>query len=118
MPPFVERLSRLGGSHNGAFFKIVPGHVDKSKAPGVSTIPTPLFSQWLAAAPFVLVDTPNTVWALIALAMYFGVPYDLSPGSAAATAPLSTAFFAQRLPLWLAVTVGYTAFWHGACARA
>lgn len=107
-----SRLRNFAGSRDGSFFRVVPPYVDTKLAPGMSTIPTPLFSTWLSAAPFVLVDTPNTVWALIALAMYFGVPYDLSPGSAAASAPLSAAFFAQRAPLWLAITLGYTAFWH------
>lgn len=56
--------------------------------------------------------SPNTVWSAIALLIYFYAPYDLTPTGAAAIAPLSVAFFRERLPLWFAVTMGYTAFWH------
>ncbi len=54
----------------------------------------------------------NIVWLAIALALYYGAPYDLSPSGAAARGPLTAAFIAERFPLWLACTLGYTAFWH------
>jgi hypothetical protein len=111
--PFLLSIARgFAGAQSGRFFKIVPPFVDRNAAPGASAMPPPTLSDWIKAGPWVLVNTPNTVWAAIALAMYFVYPYDLSPGGAAASAPLSLAFFAERLPLWLACWFGYTAFWH------
>ena len=98
----------FAGTQRGKFFKIVAPHIDRKLKPGASVIPAPTFLNWLKACPFVLIKTPNTVWAVIALLMHFYVPFDLSPGGAAAAAPLSLKFFAQRLPLWLAVWGGYT----------
>ena len=100
------------GMRQFSFFGVVPAHVELSKKPGMSEVPKPTLPGWLAASPFVLVTSPNFVWAVAALAVYFLAPYDLSKGGAAAQAPLSSAFFAERLPLWLAVTLGYVAFWH------
>jgi hypothetical protein len=57
-------------------------------------------------------DSPNGFWAIIALVTYFAFPYDLSPGSAAALAPFSWAFFKLRFPIWFTMTFGYNTFWH------
>lgn len=100
------------GTRNGRFFRYVPKHVDLKKAPGQSTLPLATLGDWFRAAPYVLWCTPNGTWALIALAIYFLAPYDLSPTGTGAAAPLSVAFFKERFPLWFAVTFGYTAFWH------
>ena len=109
----MEAAGNLLGMRGFAFFGGVAPHVDRAKAPGFSTVPRATLQGWLAASPFVLLTTPNGVWAVIALLMYFGKPYDLHPvTSAAARAPLSAAFFAERLPLWLAVVLGYVAFFH------
>jgi len=105
-------LSHLGGTLNGAFFRITPDYVDLKKQPGASAMPVATLEGWLRHAPLVLVDTPNLVWALIALAVYFAFPYDLSPTGAAARGPLSWTFIAERAPLWVALTTGYVAFWH------
>lgn len=105
-------VTGFAGSDHGKFFKIVAPHINRKKKPGVSPIPAPTFLDWLKAGPFVLINTPNTVWAAIALAMHYIAPYDLSAAGAAAAAPFSAAFFAQRLPLWLAVWGGYTGYWH------
>jgi hypothetical protein len=102
----------FAGGQNGKFFHITAPHIDRKLAPGFSPIPAPSFLDWLSNSPFVLVNSPNTIWALIALAFYFAFPYDLSPVGAAAQAPLSQAFFLERFPLWVAVTFGYTSFWH------
>ena len=102
----------LLGMRDFAFFGGVASYVDTAKQPGFSTVPRATFVGWLAASPFVLLTTPNGVWCIIALLMYFLAPYDLGPTSAAARAPLSAAFFAERLPLWLAVVLGYVAFFH------
>lgn len=56
--------------------------------------------------------SPNLVWSVIALLVYFLFPYDLSATSTAARSPLSWDFFRERLPLWLIVTFGYNAWWH------
>ena len=96
-----------------SFFGEAPAYVDvANKKPGMSEVPKPTLPGWLAASPFVLVTSPNFIWAVVSLLVYFLAPYDLSPSGAAAQAPLSRAFFAERLPLWLAVTLGYVAFWH------
>jgi len=105
-------FSNFAGTRNGAFFRYVGAHVDKKLPPGCSPMPVATFGGWLQQMPFVLWNTPNTVWAVIALLFYFAFPYDLSAGGAAARAPLSLAFFAERFPLWAAVTFGYSAFWH------
>ena len=100
---------QFAGTQKGRFYKIVPSYVDPKAPPGASVVPEPTFAEWLQAGPFVLINTPNTVWAGIALVMYFAAPYDLSPSGAAAAAPLSVAFFISRFPLWLSC-------WFG-CAR-
>jgi len=105
-------FDRFAGAHNGRIFKIVPDYVDVKRAPGDSVIPAVTFLDWAKSGPLVLWNTPNTVWAAISLLVYFAFPYDLSATSVAASGPLSWAFFAQRFPLWFAVTYGYTAFWH------
>ena len=108
-------LTDLAGGKDGKFFKIVPKHVtDLNTKPGFAPITAPTMLDWVIGAVTLrhVWASPNTVWSAIALAMYFLVPYDLAPGSAAASAPLSLAFFWQRFPLWAAATFGYTGFWH------
>jgi hypothetical protein len=100
------------GMRHFSFFGVPPAFVEPSKKPGMSEVPKPTLPGWLAASPFVLITSPNFIWAVAALAVYFLAPYDLSAHGTAAQAPLSLAFFAERLPLWLAVTLGYVAFWH------
>jgi len=102
----------FAGVHEGRIFGSVPPHVDRKLAPGASVMPTVTPLGWLAAAPTALWDTPNTVWFAIAVAMYVGMPYDLSPAGAAAASPLSWRFFALRAPLWSAVVFGYYGYWH------
>jgi len=60
----------------------------------------------------VLINTPNFVWSCMSLALYVGAPYDLSAESSAALAPVSSAFFLERFPIWFGVTFGYFSFWH------
>ena len=120
--------------HNGKLFKIVQPHVDTKLPPGASTIPLATFSTcepvWtfgygkyrpglhacifagLKNAPFVLWQTSNGAWALLALAFYLAFPYDLSPESAASRGPLTFAFFASRFPLWLTGMLVFYSFWH------
>jgi len=95
------------GLHNGVFIGEPPAYVDKSKEPGRSIIPIATPLQWLQRSPFVLVTSPNFVWASIALAMYYWFPYTMT-----VDAPISAAFFAERFPLWFALVIGYDLFWH------
>ena len=107
-------LLDFAGAQGGKFFAFVPSYVDKSKAPGCSTLPTPTLWSWLRSALLLrhVYASPNLVWSLIALAIYFIFPYDLSPSGAAAHAPLSWAFFLPRFALWTVVTLSYNAFFH------
>jgi sterol desaturase/sphingolipid hydroxylase (fatty acid hydroxylase superfamily) len=108
MPDF----SNWFGLHNGKFIGEPPSYVDKSLPPGVSEVPKPTVVGWIQRAPSVLLTSPNFLWAGIALLLYGLAPYDLSASSAAAGGPLTTRFFLERFPLWLAVTLGYDTFWH------
>ncbi len=83
-------------------------------AAGCSTLPAPTFGPWIrdVLAMRHIWASPNGVWVMIALAMYFACPYDLSPSSAAASGPFSWAFFQARFPLWATLVFGYTSFWH------
>lgn len=102
----------LLGTQGGHFFRILPPFVDKKSIPGTSVLPQATFQSWLKAIPTVLIDTPNGVWAILAVTFYFLFPYDLSPQSTAAKGPITWAFFLERFPLWLCLTFGYTGFWH------
>jgi sterol desaturase/sphingolipid hydroxylase (fatty acid hydroxylase superfamily) len=105
-------LSNWFGLTNGKYFGEPPLYVDKQLQPGMTNMPKPTVQTWLQKSPFILITSPNFVWATISLLMYFYAPYDLSPGSTAALAPVSYAFLSERLPLWLPLVLGYFAFWH------
>lgn len=98
------------GLHNGKIFGEPPSYVDKTKAPGRSIIPVATPLQWLVRSPFVLITSPNFVWASIALLTYYWFPYNLST----VTSPLSFAFFMERFPIWFSLVFGYDLFWHAA----
>jgi sterol desaturase/sphingolipid hydroxylase (fatty acid hydroxylase superfamily) len=104
----------FAGGQNLQFFRVVPPYVDRKLAPGRSRLPPATLSEWIVNAICMrhMYASPNTVWAVISLIFYFAFPYDLSAKGAAASAPLSTAFFWERFPLWAVLTFGYTAFWH------
>lgn len=96
------------GLHNGKLIGEPPSYVDKSKEPGRSIIPANTPTQWLQNSPFVLITSPNFVWACIALSTYYYFPYDLTK----VTSPVSPTFFAERFPLWFSMVFGYDLFWH------
>ena len=105
----------LAGARNGhRFFHILPDWVDVAKPPGFTPLAEPTVRGWLRDALLLkhIWASPNLIWVAISLAMYFGMPYDLSPGGTAAQGPLSWAFFRPRWLLWMAVVFSYTAFWH------
>lgn len=108
----VNTCSNLFGLVNGQIFGEPPLYVDKTKPAGMTPTPKPTVRGWMMNAPFVLINSPNFVWACISLAIYFTYPYDLSPTSSAAIAPISMSFLAERLPIWILTTFLYTGFWH------
>lgn len=101
-------LGALGGATGGHFFGVPPAYVDPRKAPGFSPFPPPTLGGWVrdSATLKTLLFTPNLVWLGLAAAVYAAFPYDLSRTGIAAAAPVSAAFFAQRLPLWAAFILG------------
>jgi sterol desaturase/sphingolipid hydroxylase (fatty acid hydroxylase superfamily) len=105
-------MENMFGMVNGKYFGEPPLYVDKTQAAGMTDLPKPTLVSWIRKAPFVLVTTPNFVWAVISLAFYIAAPYNLGPDSAAAIAPISSTFFLERFPLWFGVTFGYFSFWH------
>jgi sterol desaturase/sphingolipid hydroxylase (fatty acid hydroxylase superfamily) len=105
-------LSNWFGLNKGSYIGTSPAYVDTTKLPGMTDIPKPTLIDWISRAPHILITSPNFVWALISLFMYFNYPYDLSPESYAALGPITYNFMTDRLPLWLSVTLGYFSFWH------
>jgi len=109
----MDFLGNWFGMTNWKFFGEPPAYVDKAKAPGMSDIPTPTIVTWAMNAPFVLIKSPNFVWACISTGLYWLNPYDLSPDSVAATSPISYEFMTDRLWIWIPTVFGYFGFWHG-----
>lgn len=97
------------GLHNGVFIGEPPSYVDKAKEPGRSLIPAATPLQWMMNAPFVLVTSPNFVWACVALTIYAYFPYTMNVDS-----PISGTFFTERFPLWFSLVFGYDLAWHAA----
>ena len=96
----------------GKYIGEPPLYVDKSLAPGMTDLPKPTVLSWVSNIPYTLITTPNFIWAIISLGVYSMAPYNLGPDSAAAQAPISSAFFLERFPLWFSLTFGYFSFWH------
>jgi len=96
----------------GKFFGEPPLYVDKTLAPGMTDLPKPTVQSWIQKSPFLLVTTPNFVWAIISLALYSAAPYNLGPESSAAIAPINSTFFLERFPIWFGITFGYFSVWH------
>jgi len=105
---FVMEIQNWFGLHNGKFIGEPPAYVDKSKEPGRSIIPVATPIQWAMRSPFVLITSPNFVWAVIALSTYYFFPYNL----ASVNTPISSVFFAERFPIWFSLVFGYDLFWH------
>lgn len=105
-------LQNMFGLTRGTYFGEPPLYVNKDLKPGMTDMPKPTVTTWLRNTPFVLITSPNFVWACISLLVYWIAPYDLSSTSSASIAPISIAFLAERLPLWLPLVLGYFGFWH------
>jgi hypothetical protein len=84
----------LFGLNNGRIFNEPPAYVNKNKLPGFSEIPKPTLIGWLVNAPFVLINSPNFVWSVISLFIYFYFPYNLNNQI---LTPISYNFIIQRL---------------------
>ena len=108
-------MENMFGMVRGSYFGEPPLYVDKTLPAGMTDLPKPTVISWIRNAPFVLITTPNFIWAIISLAIYTLAPYNLGPESTAALAPISSAFFLERFPLWFGITFGYFSFWHVAC---
>lgn len=108
----TSQLGNWFGLNNGKYIGESPLYIDTTKLPGMTQIPKPTPTEWFNRAPFVLITSPNFVWVLISLFVYFNNPYDLSPESYASQGPITYDFMASRLPLWLGTTLGYFSFWH------
>ena len=105
-------ISNWFGLTNGKYFGEPPLYVDKTRAPGMTELPKPTVVQWIKKNPYILITSPNFIWASISLLLYYLAPYDISPESTAAQGPVSTAFLSERAPLWFSLTLGYFSFWH------
>lgn len=105
-------MENMFGMVRGKYFGEPPLYVDKTLAAGMTDLPKPTVVSWMRSSPFALIATPNFIWAVISLLIYAAAPYNLSPTSAAAIAPISSSFFYERFPLWFSITFGYFSFWH------
>lgn len=105
-------LQNMFGLTRGKIFGEPPLYVDKERKPGMTDMPKPTVLTWLYKSPFILITSPNFVWACMSLLVYRAFPYDLSPTSVAAISPINLQFLALRLPMWLPVVLGYFGFWH------
>lgn len=100
------------GLNNGKYLSEPPSYVIKDKLPGTTPIPRSTIINWILRSPFILITSPNFIWVLISLFLYFYAPYDLSSNSLAKQSPISYEFMISRLPIWLTTTLAYSGFWH------
>ena len=102
----IAIMENMFGMVRGQYFGEPPLYVDKTLAAGMTDLPKPTVLSWIHKSPFVLITTPNFVWAVISLAVYAAAPYNLGPDSAAALSPINSSFFLERFPLWFSLTFG------------
>lgn len=105
-------MENMFGMVRGKYFGEPPLYVDKTLAAGMTDLPKPTIQSWIQKSPFLLVTTPNFIWAIMSLALYVVAPYNLGPESSAAIAPINSTFFLERFPIWFGITFGYFSFWH------
>jgi sterol desaturase/sphingolipid hydroxylase (fatty acid hydroxylase superfamily) len=105
-------MENMFGMINGKYFGEPPLYVNKNLPAGMTDIPAVTVLSWIQKAPFLLITSPNCIWAIISLALYTLAPYNLDIHSPAAISPINYAFFSERFPLWFGITFGYTSFWH------
>lgn len=105
-------MENMFGMIRGKYIGEPPAYVNKDLSPGMTDIPKPTVASWVRNAPFVLITSPNFVWAIISLFLYTLAPYNLSADSPASLSPINSVFFFERFPLWFGITFGYFSFWH------
>ena len=79
------------GLQRGKYIGEPPAYVDKLQKPGLTDVPKPTVVKWLRNAPFVLVTSPNFIWAIISLGLY------LKPSIRTTAFPLSSASFPKQI---------------------
>jgi len=104
----------FAGTTGGSFFA-APAWVDKSKPPGhtsqVASIENnPNWKSLLSGA--FLFWSPNLVWLLVALFVWFVFPYDFEAGKT-----WSADWTLHRLAVNVGVIFGYVGFWHVTLVR-
>lgn len=100
-------MSNLFGLVNGKLIGEAPLYVNRLRRPGATEVPKPTLTKWIQNTPFVLINSPNFLWALIALLIYQYNPYPMN-----VTSPITYDFMTKRIQLWLPTVLGYSTFWY------
>jgi len=105
-------LGGLAGCVDGKFIGNAPSWVDLTKPPGTTSqdaayCPSPAWWAQLFSG-YQVIFGPNLVWLLIALAVYFVFPYDLTSAARA----YEPGWIIRRALVNVGVTFAYTGFWH------
>jgi len=100
-------MSNLFGLVNGKLIGEAPLYVNRLRRPGATEVPKPTLTKWIRNSPLVLINSPNFVWALIALVIYQYNPYPMN-----VTSPITYDFMTKRIQLWLPTVLGYSTFWY------
>jgi sterol desaturase/sphingolipid hydroxylase (fatty acid hydroxylase superfamily) len=97
------------GLTKGTYFGEPPIYVNKELPAGMTSVPKATILGWIKKSPFILITSPNFIWAIIALLLYKFAPYDIQSDS---LQPISYSFVTQRLQILYPLTIGYFSFWH------
>ena len=84
--------------------------VDESRGPGETPHPTPAphTGQIVDNLTLGITQSGGAWYTALAIILYIMFPFDLTPsGAAAQGGPISLAFFRERLPIWLTVTLTF-----------
>ena len=100
-------MSNLFGLVNGKLIGEAPLYVNRLRRPGATEVPKSTLTKWIRNSPFVLINSPNFAWALIALLIYQYNPYPMN-----VTSPITYDFMTKRIQLWLPTVLGYSTFWY------
>jgi sterol desaturase/sphingolipid hydroxylase (fatty acid hydroxylase superfamily) len=100
-------MSNLFGLVNGKLIGEAPLYVNRLRRPGATEVPKPTLTKWIQNTPFVLINSPNFLWALIALLIYQYNPYPMN-----VTSPITYDFMTKRIQIWLPTVLGYSTFWY------
>jgi len=101
-------LEGIAGTTNMSFFHL-PAWVDKEKNPGFTVQKLSLRDWWYQYVTLSFVFySPNLIWLLIALVIWFVFPYDY----ASAEEGFKLEWVMKRCVVMATTTFIYTAFWH------